>query len=217
MFNRIEFWGIWWKEEKFAASILGSRNKPLFGMERSIIHYNYGTFVERGQKLIRKPEFKKTAVHRSTILKWCKYLIRHLSRNNAAALIFSTTNPPKYLLAPWRIPVFPIQVCIYAPFIHISNLVGRYVLDFFLIGCYFLPVLLLVASCLFSLLFYAVEAHRECRFHCTQTPRPFPIDMRPDVPPHIPSVFPDRSFGNSGVAPSFLNPPFLSAGSPIFV
>ena len=40
MFNGIEFWGIWRKEQEFAASILGSRNKPLFGMEGSMIHYD---------------------------------------------------------------------------------------------------------------------------------------------------------------------------------
>ena len=151
MFNGIEFWGIWRKEQQFAASILGSRNKPLFGMEGSIIHYNYGTFVKRRQKLIRKPEFKKTAVHRSAILKWRKDLVRHLSGNNAAAFILSTADPPEYLLTPWRIPVFPIQVCIYATFIYISYLFGRYILDFFLIRCYFFPILLLVTSCLFFL------------------------------------------------------------------
>ena len=39
-------------------------------MEGSIIHYDYGTFVKRRQELIREPEFKKTAVHCSAILKW---------------------------------------------------------------------------------------------------------------------------------------------------
>ena len=151
MFNGIEFWGIWRKEQKFAASILGSRKQPLFGMERSIIHYNHGTFIQGRQKLVGKPKFKKAAVHRPAILKRCKDLVRHLSGNNATAFILSSAGPPEYLLAPWRIPVFPIQVCIYATFIHISNLFGRYVLDLFLIRCYFLLVLLLVSSCLFFL------------------------------------------------------------------
>ena len=62
--------GIWWEEQKSTASILGSRKQPPIGMEGSIIHYNYSTLVKGRQKLIRKPKFKKTAVHRSAILKW---------------------------------------------------------------------------------------------------------------------------------------------------
>ena len=81
-------------------------------MEGSIIHYDHGILVKGKQKLMRKPEFKKAAIHRSTILKWRKDLISHFSGNNAKTLIFSATDPPKYLLAPRRIPVFPIQVCI---------------------------------------------------------------------------------------------------------
>ena len=151
MFDRIEFWRIWRKEQKFAASVLGSRKQPFFGMEGSIVHYNYGTFIQRRQKLVRKPKFEKAAVHRSAILKWCKNLVRHLSGNNAAAFILSAADPSKYLLTPRRISVFPIQVCIYAAFVHIRNLFGRYVLDFFLICCYFLLILFLVTSCLFFL------------------------------------------------------------------
>ena len=120
-------------------------------MEGSIIHYNYGTLVQGRQKLIRKPEFKKAAVHRSAILKWRKDLVSHFSGYNAAALIFPATDPPEYLLTPRRIPIFPIQVCIYAAFIHIGDLFRRYVLDLFLIRCYFLLILLLVADCLFFL------------------------------------------------------------------
>ena len=77
-------------------------------MKRSIIHYDHGTFVKGRQKLVGKPEFKKAAVHRSIILERCKDLIPHFSSNNAAALIFSATNPSEYLLAPRCIPVFPI-------------------------------------------------------------------------------------------------------------
>ena len=151
MFNGIKLWGIWWKEQKLATSILGNKSKPFFGMEGSIIHYDYGTLFKGRQKLIRKPEFKKTAVHRSTILKRCKNLVYHLSSNNAAAFIFSATEPPEYLLTPWRIPIFPIQVCIYAAFIHISNCFGWYVLDLLLICRYFLLILLLVTDRLFFL------------------------------------------------------------------
>ena len=133
MFNGIEFWGIWRKEQKFAASILGSRKQPFFGMERSIIHYNHGTLFQRRQKLVRKPKFKKAAVHRPAILKWRKDLIPHFGSNNATAFIFPASDPPEYLLASRRIPIFPIQVCIYATFIHIGNLFRRYVLDFLLI------------------------------------------------------------------------------------
>ena len=120
-------------------------------MEGSIIHYDQGTFVKGRQKLIRKPEFKKAAVHRSAILKWRKNLVSHFSGYNAAALIFSAADPPEYLLAPRGISVFPIQICIYAAFIHIGDLFGRYVLDFFQICCYFFLILLLVADCLFFL------------------------------------------------------------------
>ncbi len=120
-------------------------------MERSIIHYNHGALVEGRQKLIRKPEFKKTAVHRSTILKRSQDLFRHFSGNHAASLIFSTTDPPEHLLASWCIPVFPIQICIDAAFIHIGNLFWRHIFDFFLICRYFLSLLLLVADCLFFL------------------------------------------------------------------
>ena len=151
MFNGIEFRRIRRKEHKFVASILGSRKQPLFGMEGSIVHYNHGTFVKGGQKLIGKPEFKKFAVHCSAILKWCQNLVRHLSSNNAAAFICSAADPPEYLLTSWCIPVFPIQVCIYAAFIHISNFFGRYVFDLFLIRFYFLRILLLVTGCLFFL------------------------------------------------------------------
>ena len=120
-------------------------------MERSIIHHNHGTLIQGRQKLIRKPEFKKAAVHRSAILKWRKNLVSHFSGNNAAALIFSTADPSEYLLTPRRISVFPIQACIYAAFIHIGNLFCRYVLDFFLICCYLLLILFLVTSRLFFL------------------------------------------------------------------
>ena len=120
-------------------------------MEGGIIHYNHGTFIQRRQKLARKPEFKKSAVHRSTILKRCKDLVRYFSGNNAAALILSTTNPPEHPLTSWSIPIFPIQVCIYAAFIHISNLFWRHIPNLFLIRRYFLSILLLIAGCLFFL------------------------------------------------------------------
>ena len=120
-------------------------------MEGSIIHYDHSTLVKGRQKLMRKPEFKKAAIHRSTILKWCKDLVSYFSGNNATTLIFSAADPSEYLLASRRIPVFPIQVCIYATFIHIDDLFWRYVLDLFLIRCYFLLILLLVAGRLFFL------------------------------------------------------------------
>ena len=132
-------------------------------MERSIVHYNYGTLVKGRQKPIGKPEFKKAAVHRSVILKWRKNLIRHFSGNNATALIFSATDPPEYLLSPQRIPVFPIQICINAAFIHIGNLFRWYVLDLLLIRYYFLLILLLIARCLFFLVIL-------CRWSASRMP-----------------------------------------------
>ena len=153
MFNRVELRRIRRKKQKIAASVLGSKNKPLLGMEGSIIHYNHGTLLQGRQKLLCEPILKKRAVHGAAILKWCKDLISHLSGNNTATLILSATDSSEYLLATWSIAVFPIQVCVYAAFIHISNCFGRYVLDLFLIRCYFLLSLLLVTSCLFFLLF----------------------------------------------------------------
>ena len=150
-FNGIEFWGVGRKEQQPASSVMGSKKQPLFGMERSIIHYNRGSLFQRRQKLVGKPEFKKTAVHRPVILKRRKNPVAHLSGDNAAALILSTTNLSKHLLAPQRIPIFSIQVCIYPAFIHIGNLFRRYILDCFLVCRYFLPVLLLVAGRLFFL------------------------------------------------------------------
>ena len=47
LFNRVEFGGVWRKEQEFAASILGNRKKPLLGMEGCIIHYNDGALVKR--------------------------------------------------------------------------------------------------------------------------------------------------------------------------
>ncbi len=130
---------------------MGSRKQPFLGMERSIIHYNHGAFVERRQKLIGKPEFKKAAVHRSAVLKWGKYLIRHFSGNNATSVVFSTIDPSEHLLASWCIPIFPIQVFVDAAFVHIGNLFWRYIFNFLLICGYFFLVLLLVASRLFFL------------------------------------------------------------------
>ena len=120
-------------------------------MEGSIIHYNHGSLFQGGQKLLREPKLKKRAVHGAAILKRCKDPITHLSGNNTAALILSATDSSEYLPATWSIAVFPIQVCIYAAFIHISNRFGRYVLDLFLICGYFLLGLLLVPGRLFFL------------------------------------------------------------------
>ena len=139
--------------------------------------------------MVGKPELKKPAVHRPVILKWRKNSVTYLSSDNATALILSSTNLSKHLLTPQRIPIFPIQVCIYTAFIHIGDLFQWYIFDFFLI----------------------------CRFHCIQMPWPFPIGMRPGGPQHMPSVCPDRSFGSFCADLSFPNSPFLSAAFPIFV
>ena len=151
LFNGIERKGVGRKKQKSASGILGSKKQPLLGMERSIVHYNHGSLFQRRQKLAGKPEFKKFAVHCSVILERSKNFISHLRCDNAAALILSTTNLPKYLLAPQRIPIFPIQVCIYTAFVYIGNLFRRYIPDLFLIRRYFLLVLLLVAGRLFFL------------------------------------------------------------------
>ena len=125
-------------------------------MEGSIIHYNDAALVKRRQKLVRKPEFKKTAVHRSAILKGRKDLIPHFGGNNTTAFIFPATDPPGYLLTTRCISIFPIQVCVYATFIHIGNLFCGYILDLFLVRCYFFWILLLIARCLF----FRVIPHR---------------------------------------------------------
>ena len=150
--------------------MLGSKKQPPFGMEGSIIHYDHSTLFKGRQKLIRKPEFKKIAVHRSIILKWCKDPVSHFSGNNSATLIFSATDLSEYLLVPRRIPVSPIQVCIYAAFIHIGDLFWRYVFDFFQIHCYFLLILLLIAGCLFFLVIL-----------CRRSASRMPLSLHPNV------------------------------------
>ena len=95
--------------------------------------------------------YNKLKQHEGIILKRCKNPVTYLGGDNAVALILSTTNLSKHLLATGRIPIFPIQVCIYTAFIHIRNLCRRYILDLFLIRRYFLSILLLVAGRLFFL------------------------------------------------------------------
>ena len=120
-------------------------------MEGNIIHYNHGTLFQRRQKLLCEPILKKCAVHGAAILKWGQDFIAHFGRDNTATLVFTATDLALHFLATWSIAVFPIQVCIYAAFIHISNRFGRCVLDLFLIRCYFLLSLLLVTGRLFFL------------------------------------------------------------------
>lgn len=118
-------------------------------MERGIIHYNHSILYKRRQKLGRKPGLKKGAVHCSAILKGGKDFVAHLGGNNATAFVLTPNNPPEYLLAPWGIPVFPVQICVDSAFIHIRNLFWRYVFDLFLVRIYFLLVLLLITGRLF--------------------------------------------------------------------
>ncbi len=151
MFNRVEFRGIGRQEQKPASSVLGSGKQPLFGMERSVVHYNHGALIKGRQKLMGKPEFKKITVHRPAILKRREELIRYFSGNNATALIFSAANSPEHLLAPRRVPVLPIQVCIDATFIYIGNLFWRYIFDLLLVRRYFPLIPLPVTGCLFFL------------------------------------------------------------------
>ena len=149
MFNGIEFWGIWRKEQKYAASILSSRKQPFFGMERSIIHYNHGTLFQGRQELFCKPKLKKCAVHGAAILERSQNFISHFGGDNTATLIFPATDLTIHFLASGSIAIFPIQVCIYAAFIHIGDLIWRYILDFSLVRCYFFRILFPVTCCLF--------------------------------------------------------------------
>ncbi len=75
-----------------------------------MIHYNHGSLVKTRQKLLGKPEFKKTAVHCFTILKRCKNLISHFCGNDPAPFLSSAADPPEHRLTPQCIPVLPIQV-----------------------------------------------------------------------------------------------------------
>ena len=52
MFNRVELGRIRRKKQKFAASVLGRKNKPLLGMEGGIIHYNHGALFQGRQELL---------------------------------------------------------------------------------------------------------------------------------------------------------------------
>lgn len=118
-------------------------------MERGIVHYNHGTLVKTRQKQLGKPAFKKAAVHGSAILKRRKDLLRHFRSHKAAPFILFAADSCEHLLAPRRISIFPVQVCIYTTFIHIGDLFWRYVLDLLLVCRYFLRILLLVAGSLF--------------------------------------------------------------------
>jgi len=82
-FNGIEFRRVGREKQNSAPGILGSKKQPLFGMERSIVHYDHGSWFQRRQELAGKPEFKKPAVHRSVILK---------GRKNSVALLGLTEN-----------------------------------------------------------------------------------------------------------------------------
>ena len=139
-------------------------------MEGSIIHYNDGALIKRRQKLVGKPEFKKTAVHRPAILKWCKDLIPHFGGNNTTTFIFPATDLPGYLLTTRCISIFPIQIRVYATFIHIGDLFCGYILDLFLVRCYFFRILFLIASCLF----FRVIPHR---FKASR----MPLSLHPNV------------------------------------
>ena len=128
---------------------MGSRNKPLLGMKGSIIQYNHGALFQGRQELFCKPKRKKRAVHGAAILKRCKDPVGHLGGDNTAALVFAAADLVRYFLTSGSIPVFPIQVRIYAAFIHIGDLFWRYVLDLFLIRRYFFRILFPVPRCLF--------------------------------------------------------------------
>lgn len=102
-----------------------------------------------------QPAFR--AAENSRFLEWNEalsititvpYDIGILSAIFAAAMpqILSAADPPKYPLFPRRIPVFPVQICIYVSFIRISKLFHRYILDCFQIHCCFLLFLLLIAG-----------------------------------------------------------------------
>ena len=130
-------------------------------MERSIIHYNHGAFFQGRKELFWEPKFKKLAVHGTTILKRRKDPISHLGGNNTATFVFAAADLVNYFLSTGSIPVFPIQVCIYATFIYIDDLFWRYILDLFLIRCYFFRLLLSVPRRLFlRVIFCRPKAYR---------------------------------------------------------
>lgn len=118
-------------------------------MERGIIHYDHSIPFKRRQKLSGEPEFKEAAVHCSAVLEGSKDPAAHLSGNHTTAFVLAAADPPKYLLSPWGIPVFWVQIRIDSAFIHIRNLFWRYVFDLLLVCLYFLLVLLLIPSRLF--------------------------------------------------------------------
>ena len=149
MLNGIEFRGVRRKEQHTATKFLGSRRKPCLGMERSIIHHNHGTLVQRRKKLVGKPRLKQGTVHRSAILELGQNIFAPFCCNNAAALIFSSADAADYLLVSWCVPILSIEIGIYAAFVYIRDLFRRYILDLLLIGCYFPGVLFLIAGCLF--------------------------------------------------------------------
>ena len=106
----------------------------------------------------------------TTILKRRKDPISHLGGNNTATFVFAAADLVDYFLSTGSIPVFPIQVCIYATFIYIDNLFWRYILDLFLIRCYFFRLLLSVPRRLFlRVIFCRPKAYR------------MPLSLHPNV------------------------------------
>ena len=118
-------------------------------MERSIVHHNHGILVQRRKKLTGKPGLKQGTVHRSAILVGCQKLSAQFCRNNPAALIFAAADAAEYLLVSRCVPILSIEVGINAAFVYIRYFFRRFILDLFLIGCYFPGVLFLITGCLF--------------------------------------------------------------------
>lgn len=150
-FDRVEFRRIGRQKQERATNALGSSSKPLLGMERRIVHYDHSAFVQRWQKLMRKPEVEQAAVHCSAVLKGRNDLMTHFCGNNPTALVSAPADAPKYLLASGRIPIFTVQVGIDAAFVHIGNLFWWDILDLLLIRCYPLFFLFLIPGRLFFL------------------------------------------------------------------
>ena len=96
MFNRVELWGVRWKEDEGDARFLSSRKQVRLAVEGSIVHHNHATFLHGWKKLADKPKFKQGTVHRAIVSHRRIYAAIHLSCNNSTSLVLAAADSAEY-------------------------------------------------------------------------------------------------------------------------
>ncbi len=114
-----------------------------------VIHDDYRIFGKARQKPLFKPVFKQWCICCSIVLHRSNYFSIQLCSNKICSLEFLPWNSFCYRFSTKRISIFTIKTCIYAGFIHISNLFWKNIFDFFQVGFYFFRILFFVACGLF--------------------------------------------------------------------